>query len=125
MTVTPTGKTSEMVMAGLPTENADNLARARSILMDGLGGMEYEHAEAAIQKLIKEGLLISGNPGASTIKLPQDSDHPVTLEELIFIAIGRASMCWLPNTGDAAFDSTEASAIGNELIRSLRARGAR
>lgn len=57
----------------------------------------------------------------STIE--EDTDHPVTLEELVFTAIGHASVCWSPRP-EGIFDSEEASKVGTELVRSLRARGA-
>jgi hypothetical protein len=56
--------------------------------------------------------------------IPEDSDHPVTLEEIVFQALGHASMCWNPRP-EGLFDSEEASRTGNELLRTLRARGAR
>lgn len=57
-------------------------------------------------------------------ELPQDSDHPMTLEEVVFQALGHASMCWEPRP-EGVFDSQEASKVGNELLRTLRARGAK
>lgn len=56
--------------------------------------------------------------------IPADSDHPMTLEEVIYQAIGHASMCWLPRPG-GVFDSEEASRVGAELTRTMRARGAK
>jgi hypothetical protein len=55
---------------------------------------------------------------------PADSDHPMTLEEVVFQAIGHASMCWNPRP-EGIFDSAEASKVGRELITTLRARGAK
>jgi hypothetical protein len=57
-------------------------------------------------------------------ELPQDSDHPMTLEEVVFQALGHASMCWTPRP-EGVFDDEEASKVGNELLRTLRARGAK
>jgi len=41
------------------------------------------------------------------------------LKEIIFQALGHASMCWLPNTGNLEFDSTEAVKVGNKLIKDI------
>lgn len=92
------------------------LSKARGILMGH--GLESTVAEDVIAAFRDSGLILSeAGP-------PQDSDRPATLEEVVFTALGQASMCWSPGTGDAEFDSVQASNIGNELIRSLRARGA-
>ena len=55
---------------------------------------------------------------------PADSDHPMTLEEVVYQAIGHASMCWTPRP-EGVFDSEEASRVGAELVTTLRARGAK
>lgn len=41
------------------------------------------------------------------------------LREIVFLALGQASMCWLPNTGSLEFDSTEAVEVGNKLIKDI------
>ena len=55
--------------------------------------------------------------------MSDEKDEP-TLEELVYVAIGHASMCWIPRP-EGVFDSTEASKVGAELVKALRARGAR
>jgi hypothetical protein len=47
----------------------------------------------------------------------------MTLEEIVYQAIGHASMCWNPRP-EGIFDSTEASKIGAELLITIKARGA-
>ena len=37
------------------------------------------------------------------------------LKEKVFQALGAASMCWLPDTGDLEFDSSKAGKIGEKL----------
>lgn len=37
----------------------------------------------------------------------------------VFQALGTASVCWLPNTGDAEFDSTRAAELGETLVSSI------
>ena len=37
------------------------------------------------------------------------------LKEKVFQALGEASMCWLPNTGNLEFDSSKAVKIGEKL----------
>lgn len=39
--------------------------------------------------------------------------------ELIFLALGKASMCWVPDTGNLVFNSTRCGKIGNDLIVDL------
>ena len=41
------------------------------------------------------------------------------LREIVFLALGHASMCWLPNTGSLEFDSTEAIKVGDKLIKDI------
>lgn len=41
------------------------------------------------------------------------------LKNAIYMAIGAASTCWIPNTGSAVFDSTQAKAIGDELVEKI------
>lgn len=41
------------------------------------------------------------------------------LKEVVYTAIGKASMCWLPNTGSLEFDGTEAIKIGDKLIKDI------
>jgi len=48
----------------------------------------------------------------------------MTLEEVVYQAIGHASMCWTPRP-EGVFDSEEASRVGAELVTTLRARGAK
>lgn len=40
------------------------------------------------------------------------------LEELVFVSLGRASMCW-SEVPSGVFDSVEARAIGEELIKTI------
>ena len=40
-------------------------------------------------------------------------------KELIFTALGSASMCWNPRPGNQVFDSSECSSIGEKLINDL------
>lgn len=42
-----------------------------------------------------------------------------TIHEVIFQALGAASICWIPDTGDLEFDSTEARHIGSEALERL------
>lgn len=37
----------------------------------------------------------------------------------IYMALGEASMCWIPDTGSAVFDSTRAKTIADELIEKI------
>ena len=41
------------------------------------------------------------------------------LKKAIYMAIGAASTCWIPDTGSAVFDSTRAKTIGDELIEKI------
>lgn len=41
------------------------------------------------------------------------------LKTSIYMAIGEASMCWIPDTGSAVFDSTRAKTIADELIEKI------
>jgi len=54
---------------------------------------------------------------------PRDSDHVPSLEEIIFQAIGHASVCWDPAPG-GVFDSEQAKRVADELVTTMRARGA-
>lgn len=45
--------------------------------------------------------------------------EPDAAAELIGQAVGHASTCWTPGTGDAVFDSAEASRVVTDLMRSL------
>jgi hypothetical protein len=42
-----------------------------------------------------------------------------TLKTKVFEALGEVSMCWLPNTGNAEFDSINAERIGNQLMEEI------
>lgn len=98
------------------------LTRVRDILLHQ--GWGLEETENIIGVLLNNNILFRQFKPDDE-KLPQDSDHPLTLEELIFVNLGTAAMCWIPGPGDAEYDSAMASRIGHRLIRSLRARGAR
>lgn len=41
------------------------------------------------------------------------------LKTSIYMAIGEASTCWIPDTGSAVFDSTRAEKIANKLIEKI------
>lgn len=41
------------------------------------------------------------------------------LKEKVFQALGAASMCWLPSTGNLEFDSSKAVEIGDELWKEI------
>jgi len=43
------------------------------------------------------------------------------LRSKVFQALGAASTCWIPNTGDLEFDSTRAKEIGDELMEWIEA----
>jgi len=45
---------------------------------------------------------------------------PKSIHELVFIAIGRASVCWENPAGGGVFDSTQATEVGNDLIEALK-----
>lgn len=47
-----------------------------------------------------------------------------SLEELVFTALGTASVCWVP-APEGVFDSARAEEVGNKLIEALKARGAK
>lgn len=47
-----------------------------------------------------------------------------TLEELVFQALGAASVCWETPEGAGVFDSTRAKAVGDELVARIREREA-
>jgi hypothetical protein len=42
------------------------------------------------------------------------------LNKLVFEALGAASTCWTPGTGDAVFDSTRAKEIGEGLVEDIK-----
>ena len=42
------------------------------------------------------------------------------LKEKVFQALGAASVCWLPNTGNLVFDSSKAVEIGEELWKEIK-----
>ena len=41
------------------------------------------------------------------------------LKTSIYMAIGEASTCWIPDTGSAVFDSTRATTTADELIEKI------
>lgn len=43
-----------------------------------------------------------------------------TLETKVFEALGEVSTCWIPNTGNAVFDSTKATEVGNRLMKEIK-----
>ena len=43
-----------------------------------------------------------------------------TLENKVFEALGEVSTCWIPNTGNAVFDSTKATEVGNRLMKEIK-----
>ena len=49
---------------------------------------------------------------ADKVEIPVDAD----VREVIFQALGAASMCWEPRPGNLVFDSDLASKIGEGLI---------
>lgn len=51
-------------------------------------------------------------------------DQARTLEELVFQALGAASMCWENPAGAGVFESDRAKEIGDELLARLREREA-
>lgn len=46
----------------------------------------------------------------------QSSGEELTLEEILFQALGAASMCWVGGTGDLEFDSVRAKEIGLAVL---------
>lgn len=97
----------------------ETLDKAKQALIDA-GCNELFVSETVIPTLLNKGFVIRE---VSDEQL--EAGYPLTLEALIFTALGEASMCWSPNTGDAEFDCYEASKIGALLLNRLRARGAR
>lgn len=53
----------------------------------------------------------------SFVQMPGDE---LTFEEVVFQALGAASMCWVGGTGSLEFDSTRAKSIGVRLMDELR-----
>lgn len=51
---------------------------------------------------------------------PYVIDERTDAQSAIFQALGAASMCWLPDTGSAEFDSERAAEIGASLVLHLR-----
>lgn len=49
----------------------------------------------------------------------QTSGEDLTLEEIIFQALGAASMCWIGGNGDLEFDSSRAKEIGLAVMREV------
>ena len=49
----------------------------------------------------------------------QTRGEDLTLEEIMFQALGAASMCWVGGTGDLEFDSSRAKEIGLALMREV------
>lgn len=49
----------------------------------------------------------------------QHTDVDLTLEEILFQALGAASMCWVGGTGDLEFDSSRAQQIGVAMMREV------
>lgn len=47
----------------------------------------------------------------------------MTPQDLIFQALGAASMCWIPRPSDQEFDSQTAVEVGEQLIRDLKKLG--
>jgi hypothetical protein len=45
-----------------------------------------------------------------------------SIETIVFEALGEASTCWIPPPSDQVFDSTQATAIGEELLAEIRSR---
>ena len=41
------------------------------------------------------------------------------LKTSIYMALGEASTCWIPDTGSAVFDSTRAKTIADELVEKI------
>lgn len=48
------------------------------------------------------------------------SEHESKLIEIFGQAIGHASVCWIPDTGSAVFDSTQAKMIVDDLINRVK-----
>jgi hypothetical protein len=49
-----------------------------------------------------------------------DRSHPLTLESLVYQAIGAASMCWTNMRGAGEFDSARAIEVAEALLREIR-----
>jgi hypothetical protein len=50
----------------------------------------------------------------------QSSTEELTLEEVLFQALGAASMCWVGGTGSLEFDSVRASQVGHALLAEVQ-----
>jgi len=70
-----------------------------------------------------EGLMLAWFAGAiETGKMQPVSGHVLEdkIREAVFQALGAASTCWIPGTGDAEFDSSRARDIGEELLVEIK-----
>ncbi len=61
------------------------------------------------------------NDDSETTETPtRPSDGWLTLRQAIDITLGGASTCWIPDTGDAVFDSETATGLADELEHYIR-----
>lgn len=84
--------------------------------------------EASLQWWVDDAIKLSISKRAQRIAIAasqtpfafiQTRGEDLTLEEIMFQALGAASMCWIGGTGDAEFDSSRAKEIGLALMREV------
>jgi hypothetical protein len=55
-------------------------------------------------------------------KIDLELKQSMPIEEAVGIAVGCASMCWKPNTGDALFDTESAKQVVDQLVAYIEMR---
>lgn len=66
---------------------------------------------------MRENYLLGG--GAIILKNTMKNMENKDLEELVYTAIGEASMCWVGGTGNLEFDSILADKVAKKLCEKL------
>ena len=85
--------------------------------------------EASLQWWVEDAIKLSTSKRAQRIAIAASQTpfafvqtagyEELTLEEILFQALGAASMCWVGGTGDLQFDSSRAKEIGLALMREV------
>lgn len=53
-------------------------------------------------------------------RLSEALGHADTIEEVVGLAVGAGSMCWVDGNGNRVFDSTEASSVVDAAVARLK-----
>lgn len=75
--------------------------------------------DAIKQNMSKRAQRIAVAVESQPFQFVQSAGEPLTLEEILFQALGAASTCWVGGTGELEFDSSRAKEIGEALLREV------